>query len=238
MIKCYSRKQLDNLGENILKDYDASHLLEARPVDVYRFAENYMGLTVDFKNLSPDKSILGLTSFNSGIFPVWDDQRDAPYMIEVAAGTVIIDNDLLRDNQRGRENFTVIHECSHQKLHKSLYLKNDGKLMIACSRRDIGEGGSKRKLVTEHDWEEWQSNSLTASILMPSKVILRMFRDFMGISTSEKLPIPLNFIIDYKVMELAELFNVSHMAMKIRLEHLGLLEIRAYDIDEEIKAYE
>ena len=173
-----SREKLEEYATKVLKQYKPKCLSVPQAVDVHDFMENFMKLNIDYKNLSCDNSILGLTSFNNGIFYVWDDGRETQYPIEVQKGTVILENSLLDSQHDGRERFTVMHECSHQLLHKKIYesvpdISKDG--LLACAKRDIDPG--KKRLNTSKDWIEWQANTLAASILTPRDMVKEAFLD-------------------------------------------------------------
>jgi len=228
-----SRAQIEHFAVEVLKQYKPDCLTIPQTLDVYDFMENFMELTIDYKNLSPDESILGLTSFSDGIYLVWNDDRTKQYPIEVKNGTVILENALLESNHDGRERFTVIHECSHQILHRDIFARalslSTGGLVV-CARRHIEP--NKKKLATSRDWIEWQANALAAAMLMPKQVTKKVFCEKMMIVPEEiKQPIPLTLGIDLLLFEVADVFKVSHKAMKIRVEQLGLIQNRVYDFD-------
>ncbi len=228
-----SRARIEHFAVEVLNQYKPDCLTIPQALDVYDFMENFMELTIDYKNLSPDESILGLTSFNDGIYLVWNDERTKQYPIEVKNGTVILENALLDSKHNGRERFTVIHECSHQILHRDIFarafnLSTGG--LVACARRHIES--SKKKLATSRDWIEWQANALAAAMLMPKQTTREVFCEKMRIAPEEiNKPIPLTLGIDLLLFEMADVFKVSHKAMKIRVEQLGLIQNRVYDFD-------
>lgn len=70
---------------------------------------------------------------------------------------------------------------------------------------------------------------------MPKAMVIQVFLEKVQ-ATEPQLagPVPLTAQIDAYIGELAQLFNVSLQAMKIRLIQLGLLLDRVYDFDDEI----
>lgn len=134
-----SREIIEKISKEILSEYKPILLTTPQALDVYDFAD-YLGLTTEIKYLSEDESILGLTSFNDGIYFVYEDDRKTKYPIEVKKDTIIIENSLLLNPFEGRERYTVTHECSHQILHKPYFLRgtdsaNNGIAM--CAKRDV-----------------------------------------------------------------------------------------------------
>lgn len=231
-----SREKIEHFASEVLKEYNAEYLEIPQAIDVYDFMENFMGLETDYKNLSPDESVLGLTAFNDGIYMVWNEDRTKQYPIEVKDGTVILENSLLESGHDGRERFTVMHECSHQILHRECFkraieLSKDG--LVTCAKRDIEP--TRKRLVTSRDWIEWQANALAAAMLMPLEMVKQVFFEMMEVTPkTSKLPYGLTLGIDLMIFDMSDVFQVSHKAMKIRLQQLGLVKDRVYDFDEEV----
>ena len=48
-----------------------------------------------------------------------------PYNVGVEKGTILIDATLTESDNRGRENFTVMHEVFHQRMHKKCFRDED-----------------------------------------------------------------------------------------------------------------
>lgn len=230
-----SRKNIEDYASEVMKQYKPECLHIPQSIDVYDFMENFMELETDYKNLSPDQSVLGLTSFSDGIYYVWNDDRTRQYPIEVKNRTVILENSLLDSNHDGRERFTVMHECSHQILHSDCFteavnLSNIG--LLSCAKRDIES--AKKKLVTSRDWIEWQANAMAAAMLMPAEMVKQLFYEMMEVTRkTSKHPYGLTLGLDLMIFDMSDVFKVSHTAMKIRLVQLCLIKDRVYDFDEE-----
>ncbi len=229
-----SRNKIECIATDVLDQYKPECLHTPQAVDVYDFMENFLELEIDYQNLSPDKSILGLTSFNDGIYLVWNHDRTRRYPIEVKDGTVILENSLVDSSHDGRERFTVMHECSHQILHRDCIAKTietSGSGLVACAKRDI-EPAKGKKLVTSKEWIEWQANALAAAMLMPIAMVKQVFFEMLNITPgASQLPIPLTLQLDLLIFDIANVFKVSHQAMKIRLDQLGLVKNRVYEFD-------
>lgn len=111
--------------------------------------------------------------------------------------------------------FTIAHECSHVLLHNARDLEESAKGAAAHTlsvdpARDLADG---RKV---KNWVEWQANNrLGACLLMPK--------------SSMKLAIPQvaepdtqgHYVVDIEgVQALSQVFEVSVLATKIRIEQL------------------
>ncbi|WNF36851.1 ImmA/IrrE family metallo-endopeptidase [Bacillaceae bacterium IKA-2] len=218
----YTGEQLESRAMKILTEYNASLLNEAKEMDVYHFAEYHLKLSTDYKNISSDKSILGLTCFNDGYLEVWDDNRENAYFIEVSKGTIIIDNDVLENQVPGRERFTVIHECAHQILHSRFYQGSTtgNSSIVKCAKRDI-EPIVYQKPMTPKERHESQANRLGAALIMPAAATKTLLLALLNMNSTE-IGFPV-YISGQLICEMAGVFNVSNEALKIRLTQLGLI---------------
>lgn len=120
-----SPKQLEDKACDLLIEFDQERLRKTKPIDVYAVIEKCLDVPYDWKYLTPDQSILGATAFSGGLLWVWPESKYyeglLPYQIEVEPGTILIDTTLTEQDNRGRENFTVMHEVFHQVLHKKCF---------------------------------------------------------------------------------------------------------------------
>ncbi len=122
-MKHLSRYDIETIAAKYIKAY--MQLPEIKNTQVYRIDPEIMlgkilGLTVDYVHLSYDGSILGLTSFGElGVQIFENDDDEAFYFLD--GKTVLVEADLNYDNKlRGRKNFTLMHEGSHQ-IFKKLF---------------------------------------------------------------------------------------------------------------------
>lgn len=101
-----------------------------------------------------------------------------------------------RHDSKARQRFTVAHEIAHYLLH----------------RDQIGAGITDDVLYrsTLSDAREAEANKLAAEIIMPQSTMDREFREKAG--QREEV-----------IAQLAEQFQVSEAAMRIRLENLWLI---------------
>ena len=218
----YSPSQLEAKAEKLLRDFDKERLVKTKPIDVYAVIENCLDVPYDWKYLTPDQSVLGMTAYNAGYIWVWGKPyyKDGmkPYQLVLEKGTIVIDSTLTDGNNRGRENFTVMHEIFHQVLHKPCFRREPPDYIHETT--DVAVNG-KKKLVTALDIIEYQANTCAAAFLMPRDLTTSVFKQMY--SGSERMysiqPFAKRIISD-----MAEEFNVSNTAMKYRLQNLSLIK--------------
>ncbi len=216
----YSPEQLEQTAEKLLCDFDESYLKKPKPLDVYAVIEKCLDVPYDWKYLTPDQSVLGCTAFNAGYIWSWEKPHytpgDLPFKVFLAKGTIVIDSTLTEGDNRGRENFTVMHEVFHQVIHKPCF-RREGADYIHSTTNILFNG--KKKLVTALDIIEYQANACAAAFLMPRNAVRQVFQDFAN---------PKELTADsYRgkqiIKTMAPEFNVSDTAMSYRLQNLDLL---------------
>lgn len=127
-MKHLSRFDIEAIAAKYVKAY--MELPDVRNTKIYRIdpellLEKVLGLTVEYQHLSYDGSILGMTSFTElGVQVLEDDDNEAFFFLD--GKTVLVEKDLAFDNKlRGRKNFTLMHEGSHQ-IFKTLFPNDYG----------------------------------------------------------------------------------------------------------------
>jgi hypothetical protein len=157
------------------------------------------GLILEFQCLRKNGRILGKTIFDEGLEAVYDLENQEYILFPVKAGTILIDVSLCcEDTGAGRLRFTCAHELAHWILHKKLYL-------------GTGESAAHAPAIQEDDMEI-QTNLLGSALLMPMPQVKRCFYQLRAGRSSQAL-----------VADMAEVFQVSRQAMRIRLENHNLL---------------
>lgn len=116
-MKHLSRFDIEAIAGKYVKAY--MELPDVRNTQIYRIdpellLEKVLGLNVEYQHLSYDGSILGMTSFTEMGVQVFEaDDNEAFFFLD--GKTVLVEKDLAFDNKlRGRKNFTLMHEGSHQ----------------------------------------------------------------------------------------------------------------------------
>lgn len=223
-----SRKEIDIIGENIVRDFMPEALKMPQEIDIDLLAQDYLGMDQDFQYLSHCGVYLGMTVFNdTEKVPVYDPMNERAEYISAKAHTVIIDKTLLAENQEHRYRFTMGHEASHEFLHKEYFNYDVNQMtlfdmfpeaMIQC-RVDAKKYNARQSAEwTDMDWMEWQANALSSAILMPKSAVLEVAQE---VSNSRRTA---GRLLAYtKAMKVAKVFNVSNEAAMYRLKELDVV---------------
>jgi len=215
----YSPAQLEEKANNLLQQFDAERLKGTKPIDVYEVIEKCLDVPYDWKYITPDQSVWGMTFFKSGYCWVWPEPRYEagmlPEKMYYEQGTIIIDSFLTELPDRGAENFTVMHEVFHQVLHKRCFAHTNGDYKHETQKENLKlQVGKKHR--TPLEICESQANFCAACFLMPRAPVTDLFNRLAPHRQA-------GVISDAVVPEMAAAFNVSKSAMRIRLQSLGLL---------------
>ncbi len=214
----YSPAQLEDKANELLRQFDAERLTMAKPIDVYAVIEQCLDVPYDWKYITPDQSIWGMTFFKPGYQWVWPEPRFIDGMRPEKAffeqGTILIDSFLTELPDRGPENFTVMHEVFHQVLHKRCFAHASCDYKHETRRENLNLRTGK-KYPSSLEICEYQANFCAACFLMPRVPVTAMFH---RLTSSEQN----GFIDESVVAEMAAAFSVSKSAMRIRLQSLGL----------------
>ncbi len=225
-----SRKQIDIIGEGLVREFKPEALVTPQEIDVDLFAQDYLGMDQDFAYLSHCGVYLGMTVFNdTDKVPVYDPATQQAEYMSAKAHTVIIDKTLLAENQEHRYRFTMGHEASHEFLHKEYFAYDPNQLtifdfmgespapMVQCRVDTKKLDTATQKTWNDRDWMEWQANALSSSILMPKCMVELVVADIK----SRKLP---QYLASYAMVEeVSSVFNVSFEAATYRLRQLNLI---------------
>lgn len=216
----YSPEQLENKAEELLKQFDEERLRKPKPIDVYAVIEKCLGVEYDWKYLTPDQSIYGMTAFKDGLAWAWPapyyEEGMKPTRVFLKEGTIVIDSSLTEYEHRGPENFTVMHEVFHQVLHKKCFAHSNPDYTHCTTKDAITR---RRRPMTALEICEYQANACAAAFLMPRRVIADVLHDEIGnthmLYLSEARSIGV-------IREMARDFSVSQKAMRYRLLNLKL----------------
>lgn len=212
---------VEKSAENFLKKYYPKALLQPMAIPVHEVAER-MGMLVYYAPLCD--SVFGKTYFGIEKVTVFTDltfKKTAEIMTE--PGTMLINPNVYFMRNVGTANNTIIHECVHWDRHRKAFelqkILSGGCNHISCEIVDIYEGIPDD--ASSIKWMEWQANQLAPRILMPAKMVERVFDDTLqGYYTTnpEKRYAEL---LQQAVEYVAEYFQVSIFAAKLRLIELG-----------------
>lgn len=185
-----SKQEIEGISERFISEFCPEALEKPQPVDVEKFVEGYLGMTLDFQYLSSDGRYLGMTVFNDTdkviIFDAENKQAD---YLHANARTVIIDNRLLAENQRHRYRYTMGHEAGHDIFHSAFYYFDPAQIslfdgmpefektpMVQCrlnSFEKLSQTGNTKQW-SDDDWMEWQANYFSSAFLMPRPAMMKL----------------------------------------------------------------
>ena len=233
-----SAKNMDSIAEDILEQYYPEMLQAPMALPIYDFAGN-IGVEVEEGTLSSDGSIFGEMVFKDSLVTFFDGDQEKERTVK--AGTALVDPQVKGLRNQGSFNNTIIHECVHWLLHrthneyKSLLGAKDTKISSRLNRSAI-----KEDKWSTYDWMEWQANGIAARILMPRKttkmMVQELFLKYSLVFDEDERITMFEQVID----DLAQFFQVSRWAVKIRMMQLGYTEfegIYKYVGHEYIKSY-
>lgn len=222
------KSEFDDLAEQILMEYMPDVLKFPKAVDIRYLAENCIIVDILEEKLCLD-NLLGFITFANMVIPISDDRE-----IEVPEGTIIVDIRLHQNVTRWR--FTVAHELAHWILHRAYHCRDkriynfriQGYSYVAC-RTDKTELGKKNPKVakTDDEWAEWQADNLAAALLMPKTTFIHVARQMLCKYGFKEL-----YLVSGKevkngvkvVREIADIFQVSMRAVRIRMRTFGMYE--------------
>lgn len=236
-----SKNDMDSFAEYILCDYNKKVLSEPSALDIESFAEIYIGLQMDYKDLSHNRSLLGMMVFNDCKVPVYDAEKQEAMYLSVEEGTALLDNFLLETDQKRRGRFTIGHETSHWIFHRKKYWVNLNQLtlfggldnsepIIRCKTANVEGIAQKSYFSTDDDWMEWQADYMASALLMPKVTFTfatqKLFKQVgiqEGFYEKEQNRDLDSWAENILPLTLAEIFDVSNKAAAIRLKSLKLV---------------
>ena len=138
-------------------------------------------------------------------------------------GCILIDATLTESGNRGRENFTVMHEVFHQVLHKNCFRREKPDYIHGTSQKALN---GKKPLKTSLDFIEYQANTCAAAFLMPQDVVREEFKKRSN-NLGSKYPLPCDYMVESIICDMADVFSVSKQAMRYRLNALNMITFDA-----------
>jgi Zn-dependent peptidase ImmA (M78 family) len=223
-------------ADALLGEFAHARGIDVRPpIPIEDIVEKHLKLRVEFDDLH---QVLGVPRSGFGLDP------DIFGAIWVESGRIIIDESLdpdERPEREGRYRFTLAHEGGgHWRLHRPLVRPTEGQgsFLIDRVRPTVVCRSSEAK-----ERVEWQADFYASCLLMPRKMVFaawdEAFPDRKQRVLQPTTPIDHPFVeiardfgenedqaLGHFAKRFAERFLVSPIAMRIRLEKLGLLHRR------------
>jgi len=212
-----SRAEIEFLADRALGAFQKGQQKGLSPTDIFGFAAGHLRLKLEYATLSTDCSILGMTSFSDTVCEIYQD--DELMLFTLPKGYIVIEKSLHADWHKGRERFTIAHECAHQLLHTAHALE-----FRQCRAVEYAETlCAQRRLSTTGDWLEWQANVMAAALLMPGYQMVTAMNTYFKAGRLQAKYGEIS-VAELKILtEIAELYGVSVSALIVRLKQLNLL---------------
>lgn len=213
--------EIENIARRVITAYKRLPVLAGQQVSVVQpelLIKDLLGLSVEYHVLSTNGRILGLTACGKVGVPIYDDPCHPEYYF-LDGRTLLVDSSLIAERaNQGRYHFTLVHEGCHQ-IFRMLFPKE---YTGYAARRQI-HYCQPPPVTADGSWEEWRTNILTASVLMPEDMVRSNLESF-GLGGRRLM---LNRVFarsDYdRFVEMADYMGVSKTALSVRLKRLGLL---------------
>lgn len=223
-----SGEQIELLAERFLSDVKPELLKEPQITPLEEIIEVSLGYDLDFKALSPDDSILGMTTFSEGYTRVFNKEENREEIITILKPTVFADESLLDEKQNSRFRFTLAHEIGHGLIHPSYYLmqQKQGRLEngMACAKRCKKSSiENKRQSMDKNiDWLEWQANAFASAILMPAPTLKMIVHDEVAkYKKCDQQDFTPDLFENWVCQVIGETFGASYTAVSFRLQKCG-----------------
>lgn len=235
-VRYLSEDEIEKEAELLLAEYaETTGAPFELPVPVEEITTYHLALRLEFANLHETLRI-----------PMLRDEPDILGAIWVDTEAVLIDRSLdpkHNPSMAGRYRFSVAHEIGHWRLHRAYIAKDANQASLF--------GGSPEPTVICRSSQakepiEWQADFYASCLLMPRHLVLNAWHERFGHKKPRTMP-PKHWttLVDSNdkffaaarafdqqlddqalnefVRPFAEKFLVSMVAMRIRLERLGLL---------------
>jgi Zn-dependent peptidase ImmA (M78 family) len=234
-------EQIERDAAVLLAEYaQARNVLVAPPIPIEDIVEKHLKLSVEFDDIH---RLFGVPRSGLGFDP---DILGAMFFDE---RRIVIDESLDPEenpSKEGRYRFTLAHEGGgHWRLHRHLFARDPAQVSLfnePAPASVVCRSSQAKKPV------EWQADFYASCLLMPRKLVMaawdEMFPDRKPRVIAPAVPVEHSFVelrriecrigdfdcsetdndvLDRVAQSLAEQFLVSPIAMRIRLEKLGLL---------------
>lgn len=194
---------LDELSrQNLLPD-------EPGPVRIDRFVEKRFGRAHIYEDLSD--GVLGLTRFGS----------NGVQNIVIAKA---LEDDTSKPSER-RLRTTLAHEAGHGLLHAHLFaLGQQRPLLGDWSDRNQPKVLCRDPALYNGNWWEYQANMVMGATLLPKPLVNRAVEPYLETVGLLGVPVLIGDRRAAAIRDLAEVFDVNPIVVRIRLEKLFRVE--------------
>ena len=216
-----SRKSIEAIANRITTAYKCLPSLRGQNPDMIQpelLVHDLLGLTTEYHTLSKNGGILGMTACGEVDVRIYDNPNH-PELFHLDGRTLLIDSYLVKEGaNKGRYHFTLTHEACHQ-IFRMLFPKE---YASPVRLRKI-HYCSIPSAENEDYWEEWRTNALASSVLMPEDMVRNNMLAF-GLGSKISMLNRIYAAETYdRFSDMADHMGVSKQALAIRLKGLGLL---------------
>lgn len=224
------KEDLDDEATRFLEQYCPEALTTPMAIPINQIVRDGMGLTVvTGHRLTNDFSLFGQICFSGGPVKLYDLIDDTYSEKEVERGTILIDENTFWERNLGCVNNTLAHEAFHWHRHRVYaavrsMLRNEKVVACRCPVNSATE--TRADKWTDEERMEWQANNVAPRILMPRETVLikiQQLYDIYGYCPDGPIKTE---ILERVIDELAQFYNVSKQAAKIRMTELGFSEAK------------
>lgn len=225
-------QEFDDEAALLLAEYGTNHgQVTAPPIAIDEIVELYLKLRLEFIDM---RQLFGV-----------DDVHGALWVNERRVGIDQRLDPVESPSMQGRYNFTLAHEAGHWRLHRQLFQRKANQLKLLPDSTERPEYICRSSDTAPI---EFQANRFASCLLMPREMVKRAWHEWRGsmepiyltdlrdrqrqILTAEVLRRggaksgengTDEMLLEHASRPLAELFQVSAEAMRIRLEGMKLL---------------
>lgn len=227
-MKYYTRSQLEEMADDINRNFFPERLEKVTVLDEYALLEN-LGLEVEWDYISPNEDILGLIFFENGSWYVWDDLDIKKKKVRkkyYQKGTVVINQILLdseTDKNRNRERFVANHESMHWVKDKPFFSTRNNGILQICNEKTTNSTYWSNQMSGEEIVER-QTNYLNAAVLMPKDITINTFFKLARFKNIPTEPIDYMSYMTKHVAKLAKMFGLNFRPVLYRLYDLNILK--------------
>jgi hypothetical protein len=200
----------------LLAEYGMKHgVVTDPPVPVDEIVELYLQLQLEFLDM---RSLFGVEDIHGAL---WVNERRVGIDCRLDPS--------VNASKLGRYRFTLAHEAGHWRLHRQLFLKKANQPSL------LPDGAERPEYIcrsSDNEPIEYQANRFASCLLMPSEMMKRSWYDWRDgmkpiyltdLRAAADEAASDNALMENAVRPLAESFQVSGEAMRIRAEGLGLV---------------
>ena len=219
-------EDVDKHAEDFLRRNYPKALIQPMCLPTEEIAKS-MGMEIYYAPM--DNKVFGKTYFGAETVIVYDSilGRETKEIV-TKPGTMLINPQVFYMYNIGTANNTIIHECVHWDRHQKAFelqklLAGDSN-HISCEIIEKYEGIPVNSPAIK--WMEWQANQLAPRILMPAQMTKRIFNQKLADVYQSKDGARSAEIYQEAVLQVANFFQVSIVAAKLRLIELDFEEVK------------